>query len=265
MRADFWGMITAPQLVSGPKSMNLFPCAAFAIVALGVTSATADDWTAVQLRGQVLQLVNDQWQPLQRGMVVPDSRHIRTLGSGRVTLKRGKETLSLRPDTEIQIHDRGTPAKPDTTVSEYAGTVSVEAQVEDVQHFAVETSVLAAVVKGTKFTVHAGKTGAAVSVQRGHVEVDDHRNGSHVLISIGQSASIDLAKGNDLTVVEGSGSAPAVTSENASPGPDFGVTSTPDSPAGGGPANAGNGKGNSGSGNGNCGPNGKHSSGNGGI
>jgi hypothetical protein len=144
-------------------------------------------------------------------------------------------------------------------------TVSVEAQVEDVQHFAVETSVLAAVVKGTKFTVHAGKTGAAVSVQRGHVEVDDHRNGSHVLISIGQSASIDLAKGNDLTVVEGSGSAPAVTSENASPGPDFGVTSTPDSPAGGGPANAGNGKGNSGSGNGNCGPNGKHSSGNGGI
>lgn len=44
---------------------------------------------------------------------------------------------------------------------------------ENVQHFAVQTPFLAAVVKGTKFTVVSSKTGAEVAVQRGNVEVED--------------------------------------------------------------------------------------------
>jgi ferric-dicitrate binding protein FerR (iron transport regulator) len=58
-------------------------------------------------------------------------------------------------------------------VTEFFGSVSVEAQVENVQHFEVRTALLAAVVKGTTFTVVADKTRASVSVQRGHVAVTD--------------------------------------------------------------------------------------------
>ena len=71
---------------------------------------------------------------------------------------RRLETLDLGPDTQVQIHDRGTAAKPNTVVQQHFGTVSVEAQVENVQHVAVETPYLAAVVKGTRFTVTSGKT-----------------------------------------------------------------------------------------------------------
>jgi len=254
------------------------------------TSAFADDWTAVQLRGQVLQLVDNQWQPLVRGMVVPDSRVVRTLGFGHVTLTRGQETLDLGPNTQIQIHDRGTAALPSTTVTQYFGSVSVEAQVENVKHFAVETPYLAAVVKGTRFTVTSGDTGASVSVQRGHVEVGDYHNGSHTLITVGQSATVDSLKTGDDIAVSGDGPLPPVVGANGKPftgdnkgkgdkgKPDKGNSGKGNSDkgnsgndnsantngegngnSGNGDGNSGNGNGNSGNGNGNGGPNGKHS------
>lgn len=76
-----------------------------ASIALSATWALADDWTAVQPRRQVLQLVDNQWQPLARGMVVPDNRVIRTSSFGHVTCTRGQEAVDLGPNTQIQIHD----------------------------------------------------------------------------------------------------------------------------------------------------------------
>ena len=85
-------------------------------------------------------------------------------------------------------------AKPFTTVQQSFGQVAVEAEVENVQHFAVQTPYVAAVVKGTRFTVTSDAKGASVSVQRGHVEVDDKANKTHVTISIGQSARTGVAR-----------------------------------------------------------------------
>jgi hypothetical protein len=196
---------------------NFGAFAAIGGLMLCCTATLADDWTAVQLRGQVLQLVDHQWQPLQRGMVVPDARVVRTLGSAHVTFTRGRESLDLGPDTQIQIHDRGTAERPNTVVKQYFGTVAVDAQVENVQHFAVQTSFLAAVVKGTHFTVKADKSGAAVSVQRGHVAVEDPHNHSHVTITVGQSATVDVAT-HETIAVSGAGTLPAVLGPGAAPG-----------------------------------------------
>src|SRR4051812_37719811 len=149
--------------------MTLFTRAgltAATFILLSTVVALSDDWTAAKLRGRVLQLVDQQWQPLQRGDIVPDGHVVRTLGGAQVQLTRGEETVDVGPDTQIQITDKPTGGKPFTTVKEAFGTVSVEAQVEQVQHFAVQTTFLAAVVKGTRFTVTAGRTGASVSVQR---------------------------------------------------------------------------------------------------
>jgi hypothetical protein len=206
-------------------------------IALSSTSAWADDWLAAQLRGQVLQLVNNQWQPLERGMVVPDDRVLRTAASGHVTLTRGQETLDLGPNTQIQIHDRGTAGRPNTTVTQYFGTVAVEAQVEQVQHFAVQTPYLAAVVKGTKFTVVSGKTGSEVSVQRGHVEVEDHHNNTHVTVSVGQSATIDQVQTDDQIAVAGPGVLPMVLKADGKPLPPIAPSPKGPVPKGPGPGN----------------------------
>ena len=129
-----------------------------ALVAAGLmmsaSAAVADDWTAVQLRGQVLQLVGKIWQPLARGGAVADGHLVQTMGTGHVVFVRGAEKLDLGPNTKIQIFDKGG-AKPFTTVQQYSGTVSVEAEVENVQHFAVQTQFLAA--ENSQFVTQTAK------------------------------------------------------------------------------------------------------------
>ena len=184
--------------------------AAVALVSLLAVPAFADDWQAVKLRGIVLQLVNNQWQPLQRGDIVPDTRVIRTTVSGHAEFTRGGETIDLEPNTQIQIFDKAHHQKPYTTIVQQFGTVSVEAQVQNVQHFAVDTPFLAAVVKGTRFVVTGGQTGGSVKVNRGHVEVTDKLNKTHVLLSVGQSAIIDKLKTGGTLLVQGNGALPPV-------------------------------------------------------
>ena len=168
--------------------------------------AFADNWNVIRLRGTVLQLVEGAWQPLERGGVVPDTRVVATRGNGYVTLTRGKEIIELSPNTQIQIYDQGG-AKPFTTVIEHFGTVAIEAEVRNVQHFAVKNRYLAAVVKGTRFVVTASRFGGTVKVQRGHVEVDSSVDQSTTLITVGQNANV--WKGREMTV-SGQGKLPPV-------------------------------------------------------
>lgn len=164
-------------------------------LALG-SAGFADDWVAVKLRGQVLQLIGGDWAKLQRGDVVPDDRVIRTLGNGRVDLQRDAEVISLAGNTQIQIKDKT--GQRFTTVEQHFGTVEIEAEVRNVQHFAVETPFLAAVVKGTHFIVKSGKSGSSVKVTRGRVEVSDNQSGAHVLVPAGQQATVSAT--GDLSV-----------------------------------------------------------------
>jgi hypothetical protein len=161
-------------------------------------------------------LIDKQWQPLRRGDVIPDSRVVRTLGNGFVELVRGQETLDLEPDTQIQIYDKAG-STPFTTVKQYFGSVSVEAEVRNVQHFAVSTPYLAAVVKGTRFTVVSGRTGSSVSVQRGHVAVEDQHDHSHVTLAVGQAAAIDKVQTAGAIEVSGAGDLPVVLTDGGKP------------------------------------------------
>jgi hypothetical protein len=182
---------------------------------LGTVGALADDWTAVKLRGKVLQLVDGEWQPLERGAVVPDDRAIRTMGGARVTFIRGNETIDVGGSSAIQIIDEDR-RRPFTTVKQYFGKVEVEAEVQAVQHFAVQTPHMAAVVKGTRFTVLSNETGSEVRVDRGAVSVEDREDGSHVTIVAGQTA--EVAQGAPLHV-DGSGELPVVLDATGAPVP----------------------------------------------
>ena len=177
------------------------------VLALGLlmSSAFADDWVAVKLRGQVLQLVDGNWQPLQRGDVVPDDRVVRTLNTARVEFQRDAELIALGPNTQIQIVDKS--GKRFTTVKQYFGEVAIEAEVQNVQHFAVQTPFLAAVVKGTRFTVRTSRKSSGVEVERGHVAVESLITHSSTLLSAGQSATASQTE--DLKVA-GKGELPVV-------------------------------------------------------
>ena len=142
---------------------------------------------AAKLRGIVLMQQDSQWVPLHRGDIVSDSLVIRTLASGNVEFAREGETIDVFGDSQIQIRDRA--GQRFTTVNETFGKFAVEANVEHVKHFAVETPFIVAVVKGTKFTVTSRTDGARVDVTRGKVGVEDLQTHTYVDVLVNQHAS----------------------------------------------------------------------------
>ncbi|MBK8084790.1 MAG: FecR domain-containing protein [Devosia sp.] len=183
--------------------------AAFLIVlALLPISAIADDWLVTKLRGPVDAHLSGAWTPVERGDVLPDGTEIRTRAGGRIALTRGRETVELLPNSLAIIRDRD--GQRFTIVEQYYGAVEVEAEVRNVRHFAVRTPFLAAVVKGTHFTVRVSRTGSKVEVDRGQVAVSS-KSGLSALVTKGQSARVD--GDGDLTVA-GAGDLPAVLDRN---------------------------------------------------
>ncbi|QYO76051.1 FecR domain-containing protein [Devosia salina] len=76
-----------------------------------------------------------------------------------------------------------------TRIVQVWGTVSVEAEKRNVQHFSVQTPVLAAIVKGTQFTVTYRNGLTQVDVDEGVVEVRDFVTNTTVDVQPGQSAA----------------------------------------------------------------------------
>ena len=179
------------------------------MILASVTAGFADDWQAVKLRGAVFVLQDNAWQQIERGDVVSDDRIIRTSPNARVQFVRGQESIDLGPNTQIRIFDRD--GEQYTVVQQHFGEVSVEAERRNVQHFEVQTRFVAAVVKGTRFTVSADGETASVKVMRGQVEVHDKVHKRMVNITPGQIAS---AGAEVVLKVSGQGVLPVVVDEN---------------------------------------------------
>jgi hypothetical protein len=233
--------------------MRSLAASALAVVIVSISGAAvfADEWKVIRLRGSVLQHVDGEWQKLSRGGMVPDDRVIRTLKTGNVELQRGNETITIGPDTQIQIFDEES-TRPFTTVKQYFGKVTVDAEARKVEHFAVQTPYLAAVVKGTKFVVTSGETGADVAVKRGHVFVEDKATKESTTLNVGQSASVDDGGQSMMVAGWGIGAPQPVTPAADDPNTTPSGKAQNSAAKSSGNGNSGNG-GNNGNGNGNSG------------
>ncbi len=203
---------------------RLTPVAVVACLAL-TSSAFADDWVAKKLRGGVFAFFEGEWHQLHKGSVVPDERVIRTMQDGRVQFVRDKETIDLDPNSQIRIYDKAESSF--TVVQQHYGQVAIEAEKRDVQHFAVQTEVLAAVVKGTRFSVRSGGGTADVSVDRGQVEVRDTVHNLTVRVNPGQEASagetqaLDIAGAgevDDIVPFKGGDRSPEIVADRSAKG-----------------------------------------------
>jgi hypothetical protein len=168
-------------------------CAFAAALMLGaVSGASAADggaWSVSKATGEVW-LTSDGVQPVslgQDGTLKPGDT-IRTGRNGRVLLVRGEETILISPNSVV-----GLPAEKkeglSTTIIQQAGSILLEVEKRNVKHFEVETPYLAAVVKGTQFSVTVGAGSTKVGVIRGQVEVSDFKTGQIAQVMPGQSAT----------------------------------------------------------------------------
>ena len=144
-----------------------------------VSKASGDVWIATE---------GTQQASLSTEEVLKPGDTIRTGRNGRVLLVRGEETMLVSPNSVVGLP---TEAKDglSTTIVQQAGSILLEVEKRNVKHFEVETPYLAAVVKGTHFsvTVNAGST--KVGVLRGQVEVSDFKTGQIAQVMPGQAAT----------------------------------------------------------------------------
>lgn len=144
-----------------------------------VSKASGDVWIATDGAQQV---------SLKQEEALKPGDTIRTGRNGRVLLVRGEETILISPNSVVGLPGE----KKDglsTTIVQQAGSILLEVEKRNVKHFEVETPYLAAVVKGTQFSVTVSAGSTKVGVVRGQVEVSDFKTGQIAQVMPGQAAT----------------------------------------------------------------------------
>src|SRR5689334_1597459 len=161
------------------------------ILAAGSSALAADDgvWSVSKSSGEVWVTTTGAAQvSLKQEESLKPGDTIRTGRNGRVLLVRGEETILIAPNSVI-----GVPAEKkdgmSTTILQQAGSILLEVEKKNVKHFEVETPYLAAVVKGTQFSVTVDGASTRVDVRRGQVEVSDFKSGQIALVLPAQAAT----------------------------------------------------------------------------
>ena len=241
----------------------------------GLTKAYAAEWVITRISGTVyLVAPGIQAHRARKGMALHKGHTIATRKGARAVLQRGNDSITVGPNTEFALSQyRSNDSQ--TTLLQRKGTIDVDVETRGRPFFRVETPYLAAVVKGTRFSVTVTGNESQVSVQRGVVGVQDLASGQQSDLRAGQSVQSAPGKFNGLKSVGKSRAA----IQHGTPGkPSFGDTPASLSPAGskaqntttGGRDNAasGNGNANASGNSGDRGPNGNangNSSGNSGA
>src|SRR5438874_806849 len=180
---------------------------AMALVLGAASSARAAEngaWSVSKSSGEVWVTTTGAEQvSLSHEEILKPGDTIRTGRTGRVLLVRGEETILISPNSVI-----GLPAEKkeglSTTIVQQAGSILLEVEKRNVKHFEVETPYLAAVVKGTHFSVTVSATSTSVDVRRGQVEVSDFKSGQIAQVMPGQVATA-FAHGKRGLSLSGSG------------------------------------------------------------
>ena len=166
---------------------------AAALILATVSGASAADggaWSVSKASGEVWVATSGAQQvSLKQEEALKPGDTIRTGRNGRVLLVRGEETMLISPNSVV-----GLPAEQkeglSTTIIQQAGSILLEVQKRNVKHFEVETPYLAAVVKGTRFSVTVAAGSTKVGVLRGQVQVSDFRTGQIAQVMPGQAATV---------------------------------------------------------------------------
>ena len=174
---------------------------ALAVAILGSSSAWAAPpaWLVSETSGPVSIASPGVTRIAQRGGALAIGDIVSTGRGGRAVLVRGEEYLVVAPNTRITIADPG-PSGGLTQVIEHAGNVIYKIRKMMMPHFAVQTPFLAAVVKGTTFSVTVTDKASSVQVIEGRVEVATRDGGASFLVMPGDIGTVTGAKPGQLRV-----------------------------------------------------------------
>ena len=154
---------------------------------LGAAPVFAQDWSVAAVSGNAWLVAPDaSGSHLAVGQIIPLGWTVATMGNSRALLVREAESMAVGPNTRMVVLSQGEY----TLIVQQEGDIEFTVSPRQEGTFSVETPVLAAVVKGTVFTVSVDNEGAAIEVDRGAVEVTAIEIGEVATLGVGQQASI---------------------------------------------------------------------------
>lgn len=165
----------------------------------------AAEWRIVDISGPVRVAIPGSAPSAGRqNQTVPTGTSVTTAGGGRATLDNGEQRIVVGPNSRLTVQPDAGGFK---RIAQDLGAAMFKVDKKAAPHFRVETPLLAAIVKGTTFTVMVEGASDAVSVAEGLVEVRSNLN------AIGS----DVAAGATGTVMRDSPSAVQVVTPAAAP------------------------------------------------
>ena len=174
------------------------------VAALYSAPAIAEEvgWTVSEASPGVTILHAGRSLVAQRNGRVVAGDVVITASNSRAVLVRGEEYAMVAPNSRLQIAQT---TGPDgfTQLLERFGNAIFSVRKGTKPHFSVQTPYLAAVVKGTTFSVTVDESGASVQVVEGAVEVSSTDGRARYLAHPGDIASI-AADSRDALTVQGS-------------------------------------------------------------
>jgi collagen type III alpha len=192
----------------------------------GAAANAAPAWQVSEVSGNVKLSENGRSRAAVKGALLASGAMIATAPGARAVIVRGQEFVVISPGTRLRVPEASSPNRIVQLIQDF-GSAIFKIEKKSTPHFGVQTPYLAAVVKGTTFTVTVGPEGGEVKVSEGAVEVSTNDGGVSDLIEAGGSASVgksDLyrlsVEGREPKVIRSS-KAPAAgtvtTNPNASP------------------------------------------------
>lgn len=185
------------------------------------------DWKVVQGTGDVVILVDGvQKVAIDPNAALPEGTIIATGKNGRAVVRRGDEQIVVQPQTRLKLTN-GSPTA--TRFLQSTGSALYHIGKKRTPHFQVDTPYLAAIVKGTVFTVSVDGSHADVAVTEGAVEVSTNAGAAVTLVKPGMTARVGQADQRQIDLQDRAGSHRLITANEG------GWSSGGGSSTGGGP------------------------------
>ena len=173
-----------------------------------VSKEVAASWIVTQKSGDVRVLRNGvQPASVQLRAALSPGDVIATGANGRAMLTKGEDYVVVAPASRLML-PKEQQQTGFTRLLQQMGTMLYKVKRTGVPHFAVETPMLAAVVKGTTFTVVVDDSRAAVQVTEGTVEVSSLTGDARRLVEGGMTVYIGRERPNDIIDVKSSADLP---------------------------------------------------------
>ena len=164
-----------------------------------ISNAAPLQWQVSEASGEVRLTQNGQSRAAVRGALLASGATITTGAKARAVIVRGEEFVVISPGSQLRVPAANSPNTVMQMIEDF-GTAVFKIKKKSTPHFGVQTPYLAAVVKGTTFTVTVGPEGGSVQVTEGAVEVSTLDGGAADLVEPGDIASVGASDLYKLTI-----------------------------------------------------------------